>query len=454
MTGLHILLFLLWTAAVSGTTWFLTIRFGRRKRTEYPCDSLTDSQTDSQSESQKKSQTDSLTDSQKESQSDSRNGVESVSGTGLNREFGKTDDLTGLYNRHYLIEYVEAHWNTAISQGIAYLDIDDFRLINELYDKRTGDEVLKWCAGLIQGELKDFGMAFRMASNEFVLFFQNKSKEKILALVQRIRVRAENMEDVNRPMVMRPIHFSVGVSMYPDTAGTPKELLRQAEKMVFFIKRNGKNQVKIYESGSEEAIEDVSESSWYQQVAPTVYALTAAIDAKDSYTYMHSQHVSNYAVILGKALDLNESEIQILKEAGLLHDIGKIGVPERLLLKRERLTEEEFDVMKNHVSNSTEIIHYLPNMSYVIPAVLSHHERYDGTGYPRGLKGEEIPLLGRILALCDSFDAMTTKRVYNVAKSVEEAIMELRANSGTQFDPVLVEKLIELIHDGKIRLTT
>ena len=115
-------------------------------------------------------------------------------------------------------------------------------------------------------------------------------------------------------------------------------------------------------------------------------------------------------------------------------------------------TDEEYEIMKTHVTNSIEMIHFLPNMNYVIPAVLSHHERYDGKGYPRGLKGEDIPLLGRILAVCDSFDAMTTKRTYKEAMSIDYAISELEHNKGTQFDPKLAEAFIELLKEGKIEV--
>ena len=122
------------------------------------------------------------------------------------------------------------------------------------------------------------------------------------------------------------------------------------------------------------------------------------------------------------------------------------------LVNLVRESDDEYEIMKTHVTNSIEMIHFLPNMNYVIPAVLSHHERYDGKGYPRGLKGEDIPLLGRILAVCDSFDAMTTKRTYKEAMSIDYAISELEHNKGTQFDPKLAEAFIELLKEGKIEV--
>ena len=146
------------------------------------------------------------------------------------------------------------------------------------------------------------------------------------------------------------------------------------------------------------------------------------------------------------------NDIEIIRDAGLLHDIGKISIPERILQKTSKLTDEEYAIMKTHVENSTKMIRYLPDMDYVIPAVVGHHERYDGTGYPRGLAGQNIPYMARILTIADCFDAMTAKRPYKQALSVEYAVNELEKNSGTQFDPVLVKKFVELIHEGKISI--
>ena len=144
--------------------------------------------------------------------------------------------------------------------------------------------------------------------------------------------------------------------------------------------------------------------------------------------------------------------MEIIREAALLHDVGKIGIPEEILNKTTRLTDEEFDVMKGHVMNSVGIIRHLPSLDYVIPAVVSHHERWDGRGYPRKLRGEEIPLFGRILCIADAFDAMTSKRSYKEAFSTDYALKEIIENSGTQFDPHLAEIFAELVRNGDIKV--
>ena len=185
-------------------------------------------------------------------------------------------------------------------------------------------------------------------------------------------------------------------------------------------------------------------------MAPTIYALTAAIDAKDNFTFIHSMNVSKYAVMLAEALPMSDNDIEVVRVAGMLHDIGKISIPEHILKKTEGLTPEEYAIMKTHVENSIKMIRYLPNMDYVIPAVIAHHERYDGKGYPRGLKGTGIPLMGRILTIADCFDAMTARRPYKQERSIDYAAGELKKNSGTQFDPQLVPVFLSLIEDGKI----
>ena len=172
----------------------------------------------------------------------------------------------------------------------------------------------------------------------------------------------------------------------------------------------------------------------YSDYAPTIYALTAAIDAKDHYTFSHSENVAYYARELARAYGMNEEGLKIIYEAGLLHDIGKIGIEENILNKPGKLTDEEYEIVKSHVELSIGIIRHLPSLDYVIPAVIGHHERYDGKGYPRGIRGEEIPLMARIL--CE----------------VEEALHNLEEDAGRQFDPKLVPVFVRNIREGRIAI--
>ena len=358
------------------------------------------------------------------------------------------DELTGLYNRSYCGVYLRRNGVLGEERGFLYMDMDNFKLYNDLYGEQTGDRILKWCAKRLSDNVEN-GEVFRVGSNEFLISVPETGREALVALAEKL-TRAVQENATNKPQVMQSITFSVGVAWYPGLAADALELFQQSKRAAFYAKRNGKDRIQVYEGSINEESRD--KETGYEQVAPTVYALVAAIDAKDSFTFQHSTNVSQYAVLLAQKLGLSRDDIQTVKVAGLLHDIGKIGIPESILKKAGKLTNEEYEIMKSHVEKSIEMIHYLPNMNYVIPAVVSHHERYDGKGYPRGIKGEEIPFLGRILAVCDSFDAMISKRAYKEPLSVEYAMGELEKNKGTQFDPKVADAFIELIKEGKVPL--
>lgn len=358
------------------------------------------------------------------------------------------DELTGLYNRSYCGVYLRRDGALGEERGFLYMDMDNFKLYNDLYGEQTGDRILQWCAKRFLDNVEN-GEVFRVGSNEFLVSVPETGREPLVALAEKL-TRAVQENATNKPQVMQRITFSVGVAWYPGLAADALELFQQSKRAAFYAKRNGKDRIQVYEGGINEESQD--KETGYEQVAPTVYALVAAIDAKDSFTFQHSTNVSQYAVLLAQKLGLSRNDIQTVKVAGLLHDIGKIGIPESILKKAGKLTNEEYEIMKSHVEKSIEMIHYLPNMNYVIPAVVSHHERYDGKGYPRGIKGEEIPFLGRILAVCDSFDAMISKRAYKEPLSVEYAMGELEKNKGTQFDPEVADAFIELIKEGKVPL--
>jgi len=360
------------------------------------------------------------------------------------------DELTGLYNRTYYKEFIEKYWMPHARQSLIHLDLDDFKLFNELYGEKTGDAILQWAGRVVSDTVGSRGATFRIGSNEFLVYSRYRKKDELLEMSDEIQ-RNLSKESGTRPKVLQPITMSIGIAIFPDTAGDADELLRQAERARFFAKEAGGNCIRIFEASIDLERKKIQDSRSYEQLTPTIYALTAAIDAKDSYTFEHSIHVSEYAVQLAKKIGLSNDEVRIAKEAGLLHDIGKIGIPENILKKKGKLTDEEYSIMKTHVTNSIEMIHYLPNMSYVIPAVVSHHERFDGKGYPKGIKGDKIPLLGRILAVCDSFEAMTSKRPYKEAVSVEYAVSELEKNKGTQFDPEMADAFIALIHENIIK---
>lgn len=184
----------------------------------------------------------------------------------------------------------------------------------------------------------------------------------------------------------------------------------------------------------------------------TILAIARTVDAKDVNTSQHSQRVSDYSVLIAKELGFDDKECENLRKAALLHDIGKISIPDRILNKPERLSDEEYKIMKTHVTRGAEILKDFTVVEHVVDGALYHHERYDGKGYVHGLKGEEIPIYGRIIGVADAFDAMTQNRVYRKKLDLDYVLKELERCKGTQFDPVIADIMLKLVRDGKIVL--
>ncbi len=189
-------------------------------------------------------------------------------------------------------------------------------------------------------------------------------------------------------------------------------------------------------------IEEMNQLNW-----GTLTALARVVDAKSSWTAGHSERVADMAVRIGKVMGLPEKDLVTLNKAGLLHDIGKISTPRPILNKPEKLTDEEFDIIRKHPEDSSRILEPITPYRDIIPAVIQHHERFDGKGYPRGLSGGSISLCGRILAVADSFDAMVSDRPYRKGKSMDAVLREIREEAGKQFDPRVVDALMQVLRD-------
>ncbi len=363
-----------------------------------------------------------------------------------------TDELTKLYNHRYFHDTV-SNWilnETFEKFSLAMVDIDQFKIYNDLYGHFAGDEALKRIADILSKNSYKDDLIVRYGGEEFVIFMPNISGPITLKAIERIR-RAVEDEFLLSSDIKEFLTVTIGAASYPDDGNTLEDVLRKSDEAMYYGKQSGRNKAMLYIENhtSRNANSEIQEQIKAAHLS-SVYALAAMIDAKDHYTYGHSNNVAILAAALAKEANFESKDIEIVKNAGLLHDIGKVGIPESVLSKPGFLTDDEMEIMKSHVVQSINIIKHIPNLLDTVPVIISHHERYDGQGYPRGIKGENIPLLGRVICIADSFDAMTTDRPYRRGLTLEQAIYELKKNASKQFDPVLVKLFISMIETGKL----
>ena len=366
------------------------------------------------------------------------------------------DALTGIYNRSYFLHRINRDFERARNDKLTLVmfSLDDFRLYNELYGTADGDEALKSFARILNTVAERRGTASRYGGKEFMMLLPFTDPRTADVMVSQCRELFSR--DMERRGKDRQLTFSAGICGYPTSASSTEELISYTGIAVYSAKSGGKNRTVVYASnissfGNSTDAQAARKRDLAESCSPMIFALTAAIDAKDHYTFAHSKNVSRYASALAEAISLDAEHIEIIRQAGLLHDIGKIGMPEKILTKSTSLTSEEYEIMKKHVESSISMIRYLPSLDYVIPAAIGHHERWDGRGYPRGISGEQIPIGARCLCLADTFDAMTSKRPYRDAISLEVTLGEIERGLGTQFDPSLGKTFIELVRSGAIR---
>ncbi|MCF0228129.1 MAG: diguanylate cyclase [Parasporobacterium sp.] len=363
------------------------------------------------------------------------------------------DLLTGAYNRRALIRAVEAALNDKTKSPVTLIlfNLDDFSLYNELYGEAEGDRILKGFTEMIRTIVGARGLTARYSGKEFGVLLPQCDSAQAVRIAEDVRELLADTIEKSPEATKKFLTFSAGICTYPYSATNMNQLISYANMAVFRIKQKGKNDIAVFTVNMKDDRQE-NKGDNISELYSTIYALTAAIDAKDHYTFNHSQCVSKYAVRIAQLAGLNEELVEVVRQAGLLHDIGKIGIPDAILSKEGILTDEEFSVMRQHVERSIEMIRHLPDLDYVIPAVLGHHEKYDGTGYPRRIKGEYIPIGARCLSIADAFDAMVSKRSYKYSMSVESALEEIERNKGTQFDPWLADIFVNGVKSGSIEV--
>ena len=351
------------------------------------------------------------------------------------------DPVTGLYNHRAMHQRLRVEFQRAVALdkplSVVMMDLNDFKLFNDTYGHPVGDDVLKQVAGALSASSRPGDLLGRYGGDEFIAVLPDTDLDSAVSVARGVQDRMASI-GFKRPADERtvPVTLSFGVAAYPQNGTTRHELLTLADANLYEAKRSAGG-IKI-ENGNRRALRALCRDTSFE----VLDAMVTAVDNKDRYTGRHSEDVTEYALWIAEALGLSEETMRVIRIGGLLHDVGKIGVPDEILRKPGRLTVEEYEVMKRHARIGALMISAVPGMEEILGAVASHHERWDGQGYPDALMGENIPLLGRIMAVGDAFSAMTTDRPYRKGLDWQVALDELRANSGSQFDPVMVQAFL------------
>jgi diguanylate cyclase (GGDEF)-like protein/putative nucleotidyltransferase with HDIG domain len=401
-----------------------------------------------------------------------------------------TDGLTGVKTHRFLMEALSAEWKRSTRAGRSFalvlMDLDRFKFVNDFYGHLEGNIILQRVGHLLVQNCRRSDVVARYGGDEFVILMPETSVEQARQLASKLRGWIASdplLRDKN-------ITASFGIAGFPVHGSTPQELVQVADSSMYLSKQQGGNAVssaeqgdpndrkkwkkdvleahlgvalkRVFSSGPEafeeihrrlehftrslgEQADDGSAEGLPPAVVETVTALAVAIDAKDHYMQGHSQKVSAYAVMIAQALGMSPAEIEDIRLAGLLHDIGKVGIPEPILNKSGPLDTSEWETMKTHVELGAKILEPLQPMGRIRVIVRHHHEFYDGTGYPDRLEAQQIPHGARVIAIADAYDTITSPRTYKRARAPEDAFAELERCATNQFDPEIVRVFIDVL---------
>jgi diguanylate cyclase (GGDEF)-like protein len=357
-----------------------------------------------------------------------------------------TDPLTGIANHRAfqarLVPAVAAAGYAGEPLSLVALDLDDLKLINDGCGHVAGDRVIAAVAEQLTSACRGRDLAARVGGDEFAILCPGRDRASAEELAARVAgaVAAMSIERLAGVAVTGGIvpAVSFGVAELGGSVTTVEELVQAAD-------------MALYERKFERPDRHAARTERRAAVSSAhldgaVRALVLAIDAKDTSTRIHCETVAEIAVEIGRALRLDSATVEAIARAAVLHDVGKIGIADAILLKRGRLSDDEFQVMQQHPGFGYRMARSVGLSDTEASWVLHHHEYLDGSGYPHGLRGEEIPLGARIILVADAFEAMTsTNRPYRTARTAEEAVAELRCYAGEQFDPAIVEVVASLV---------
>jgi diguanylate cyclase (GGDEF)-like protein/putative nucleotidyltransferase with HDIG domain len=359
-------------------------------------------------------------------------------------ELSIRDPLTGLYNRRYFYEALEKEVRRSERYGapvsLVLVDIDGFKQINDALGHGAGDDVLRRIAETAEELIRPSDSFARVGGEEFGLLLPETKQLDALLAAERLRSAVARLEILPG----RRVTVSAGISSCPEDGRTLEELEQKADTALYWSKRNGKNLCAVASEVIAASGDDERERSLAH-----LYGVVETIDAHGLHPGAHSANVASYSVALGQLLGLDRERVARLRRAALLHDIGKTSVPAEILAKPGPLTQEEWEQVRRHPAIGAAMLAHA-GFDEEAAWVRHHHERIDGTGYPDGLAGDEIPLEARILCVAACFEAMTSQRPYRDGMRIVDAVAELRSAAGTQFDARVVEALTGLVEQREL----
>jgi diguanylate cyclase (GGDEF)-like protein/putative nucleotidyltransferase with HDIG domain len=385
-----------------------------------------------------------------------------------------TDGLTGLPNHRAMMGQLEKEMERVRRfdrpLSLLFFDADRFKRINDTHGHATGDTVLRQVAERATSVLRGGDTVGRFGGEEFVLLLPETDAWGAKAVAERLRTAIAG-EPIAADMVGGGVAatISIGVATYPADGCSEQELLRQADQAMYLAKRLGRNQVRtamearqlnpdlelmtlLQQEGDRESAErkeTTPQSLRETYTLRIIYSLMTLLERRDQEMSQHAFAVSDLATAIAQTMHLGPAQVSRIGMAALLHDIGKVAIPDVLLQKAGRLSLHERTLLREHAELGAQILEASPFLQDLTPAVRHHHEWWDGGGYPDQLAGEAIPLAARIIAVAEAYDAMQRNRPYQAGRTPEEAASELQRCAGTQFDPAVVQSLLALLIDQR-----
>ncbi len=380
-----------------------------------------------------------------------------------------TDTLTLVGSRKLLEDKLQAEF--ARSQrykrtfSIAIIDLDNFKTINDILGHGSGDEALKKLAECMKSLKRTTDILTRYGGDEFVILMPETKAIDAVILLERVREKVQQIEVTDN----LPMTISCGIAeSISDNNDSSREVMRRADLALYEAKSAGRNCVKVWDKSmskdlSNNDIENEKIKKLQRRIIglseqaervfiQSIWGLVQALEAKDSYTKTHSQNVMFYAVGIAKAMNISPDQIDIICRAAMIHDIGKIGIPDTILTKPDKLTPRERHIIEQHPIIAVRILEKMTFLEQEIAIIRHHHEKWNGQGYPDGLSNSEIPIGAHIIAVADTFDALTSNRSYHRARSLEEAINILVDSSGYDYAPKVVKGMVSWVDSVRKQL--